>query len=609
MELAEIPDFTEIVANSKIRDAFLHKVPGVGKNNEVEFGSLNNKVAQDYRGKYDIVISDPPWQSVMRSKDWKVLQAQIQNFAKLRYSRDTKKILPFQSADLAFIWRAMEWAKPKGQVAMVANAKLLVGQEQGMAVAREILFSSLDLKYIINGTQLRGTSVWFNNPEPFCMIQGVNRAAPHNLVTQLITPQFESGLNASGLFRIAHESPNLISPAIFPRNPAFIKVISTGSLDDYGILSRMHDEFTDPLANLYQRVANTTGLPVNEHSGVGYTNGYYDAKNQTHSKALVNAGLSSAPDLINQNLENLLISAKDLGTLDTTKISSLPKTGIFKGPVLIVNQFLAPNKNRIQVAMSNNDLLFDSSYIGYSAHDYPNGETLIKYLCIVLRSQIAIWQLLVSGEFFAVNSVAVKKSDLDKILIPNFDTLSEAKLTEVSELFDDICEGCKSDHDLDEWVTDLYQISDFSHQTIYDTVANQFPIEKNTIASQKVPIASEIRQFCTTLESKLGIFRKTKSSGLKVKPVSELSTNPFTCVYISAEDHDIQKSLPVEEIKSKYLQTINSSSEPVLLLEYQGGIIVAILTQNRNFNSKVAKNLASRVSQTQINSLRSLNLE
>ncbi len=596
LELAEIPDFTQIVGNNKIRDKVLHNVSNAGDDKEHEYGSLNEKIGQKYRGKFDIIISDPPWHSNARSKDWKILKSQIQEYAKHRYFRDTKKILPFQSSDLAFIWRAMEWAKPEGQIAITANAKLLVGQENGINEAREILFSALDLKYIINGTEIGGTSVWPNNPESFCLIQGINRAAPHNLGIKLFTPQFETGLNASGLFRITHQSPNILSPAFYLEHPFTIKNISSGSEENHGIYSRMlHRNSTLSIESQWQKISKVTGTIPSELSGNGYTNGYCENNKGNYSQVLLDVGLSSTPDLIEKNVVGPLIGMKDIEPLDVQKINFLPKTGIFKAPILIVNQSLSKNDNRIQATISNNDLLYNSSYIGFSTHGYPNGISLLKYLCIILRSRVAIWQLLVSGENFGVSNVKITKDDLDKILIPDFNSIKESKLVEVNKLFKDICQGQKTDIELDEWVTELYRISDFNYQTICDTIEFQLPFANNRKKSQLIPKQSLISKFKVMLESQLGLHLQTKSMDINLTSVDELSVYPYICFYVNDSNKNTGSTAKMEKFKASYLQTISSTSESTVFLEMPDGFLFGVLAQQRNFNQQSASSLADKI--------------
>ena len=45
----------------------------------------------------------------------------------------------------ADVWRAMEWAKPDGQIAFALHARPLPQQGDGMPVARQDLFVALDV--------------------------------------------------------------------------------------------------------------------------------------------------------------------------------------------------------------------------------------------------------------------------------------------------------------------------------------------------------------------------------------------------------------------------------------------------------------------------------
>ena len=86
-----------------------------------------------------------------------------------------RRSTPRSGLRLPFVWRAMEWAKPDGQISFALHARLLFAQGDGMPAARQALFEALDVTSVVNGTELRQTKVWPHILAPFCILFGTNR--------------------------------------------------------------------------------------------------------------------------------------------------------------------------------------------------------------------------------------------------------------------------------------------------------------------------------------------------------------------------------------------------------------------------------------------------
>ena len=103
---------------------------------------------------------------------------------------------------MPFVWRAMEWARPDGQIAFALHARLLFQQGDGMPTARQALFEALDVTSIINGAELRQTKVWPHVSAPFCILFATNRKSGAGAGFRFISPRIEESLNRAGTMRI-----------------------------------------------------------------------------------------------------------------------------------------------------------------------------------------------------------------------------------------------------------------------------------------------------------------------------------------------------------------------------------------------------------------------
>ncbi len=169
IELDPHPEPVRKLRFDNLRDKVLLKVGDAEPSPSL--GSLGPTVGNDHVGRYDLVIGNPPWASGTQLPNWKLVQGIVAQIAKPRLPEGTAPPpIPNEVLDLPFVWRAMEWAKPAGQIAFALHARVLFQQGDGMQEARRALFSALDVTGIVNGVELRQTRVWPEVAAPFCIL-------------------------------------------------------------------------------------------------------------------------------------------------------------------------------------------------------------------------------------------------------------------------------------------------------------------------------------------------------------------------------------------------------------------------------------------------------
>ena len=147
--------------------------------------------------------------------------------------------LPNEVLDLPFVWRAMEWAKPDGQIAFALHARLLFQQGDGMPTAREALFEALDVTSVINGVELRQTKVWPQISAPFCILFATNRIPGVEAGFRFVSPRIEDTLNSAGGMRIDAVNAEVVASHRLVDTPEILKILFRGSKADFGILQRI----------------------------------------------------------------------------------------------------------------------------------------------------------------------------------------------------------------------------------------------------------------------------------------------------------------------------------------------------------------------------------
>ena len=105
---------------------------------------------------------------------------------------------PDKNPDLPFLWRAMEWAKDGGVIALAMPARVF-GRTTGKGFeAWRTILHSVELTGLVNGADLRWSSVWKDVKMPFCMLFARNAKPGPEHRFYFASPINEPDMNGSG---------------------------------------------------------------------------------------------------------------------------------------------------------------------------------------------------------------------------------------------------------------------------------------------------------------------------------------------------------------------------------------------------------------------------
>ena len=253
-----------------LRGTVLHRVKGVDEEEGNALGSLGPLVGKEHIGRYDLVIGNPPWASATQLPEWNRVCEAVARIAAHRGIANTAPPLPNAVLDLPFVWRAMEWAKPDGQIAFALHARLLFQQGDGMPSARQALFEALDVTSVVNGVELRRTKVWPQIEAPFCILFATNRPPGVEAGFRFISPRIEDSLNSAGSMRIDAMNAEVVASRQLVDTPEILKILFRGSKADLGIVERIRAQGHPTLAAFWRETIGLTGRDQLRGSGNGY---------------------------------------------------------------------------------------------------------------------------------------------------------------------------------------------------------------------------------------------------------------------------------------------------------------------------------------------------
>nr|VFK38129.1 MAG: Type I restriction-modification system, DNA methylase subunit [Candidatus Kentron sp. SD]VFK42868.1 MAG: Type I restriction-modification system, DNA methylase subunit [Candidatus Kentron sp. SD]VFK78668.1 MAG: Type I restriction-modification system, DNA methylase subunit [Candidatus Kentron sp. SD] len=587
IELDPEPEPVRKLRFENLRGRVLFKF--VGGDSARPLGSLGPEVGIEHVGRYDLVIGNPPWPTGTKLPHWDEVKEVVARIAKERLPEGTPPPpLPNEPLDLPFVWRAMEWARPGGQIAFALHARLLFQQGARTPEARRAVFRALDMTGVVNGAELRKTEVWPGITAPFCLLFSKNQTPGPGAGFRFVTPHIEKGLNNAGMLRIDVSNAEVITAQQIRERPEIFKILFRGTALDLEIFERIPSERITTLKSYWK----SHGLK----EGNGYKNKSEDEKNKRADEC----GLAGLPDLVleTKNLP-LLIDCKNLLKIEKTRYFARPrKKEIYMAPLLIVHQSPPADFQRVRCAVADDDLVFNASYYGYSASGYSmeNEENLLllQYLSLLISSKPALWYVLMTSGKFGFERESFEKFIIDEMPIIPLDKLERSSKDKINLLFNSLVRNNSEENwaQVDAWAAELFGLNQRDLQVISDTLEYNLPFAANKKAAQAPVTAEKSGEFYKALEAELAPWAERAKTGITIKPVKELpAVSAWRLLRIETGRASPQASDDWPEI----LRIADDLGTTEVILPDDNGLWLARLNQARYWSQSQARLLARRI--------------
>jgi N-6 DNA Methylase len=581
----------------------------LGKHDDAEcskdLGSLGDDVGPEHNGQYDLVIGNPPWSSATNLENWPSVIDRVSKIARAR-SGDSKidAPLPNEVLDLPFIWRAMEWAKADGQIAFALHARLLFQRGEGMDRAFSALCQSINITGIINGSEVRQSKVWPNVDAPFCLLFARNAQPPPGAAFRFVSPHLEGPLNQAGGWRIDTAHSELVSASDIRERPELLKTLYRGSRLDDEILGCVAAKGF-PSFGKYWRDLPGHGGTVRQPlcAGKGYQLLHAGTRANPHEGGQRGKSAEWMNDLLTlekDGFRNVLLdttSFRKFQDLQITRLDECRQKSLYRGPILLVKKSPPAGIRRIQCAVSLSDIAFNETYYGYTAHKQKTAVHLVKYLCLVIGSKLALWHTLMTSGEFGFERDKIEKYVIQEIPIPPFENLSATDLDGAIKHFDRLAEYETDERweEVDKFVARLFGLADDDVQTISDTLNYALPFAKNKNAAQSPTDAPLRNLYSKRLGSDLKSWGERFGRNLTVHSVEAPALSPWQFVAVGVGTR------PISQVDSTLIQAMQqaadtlSSTEIIYRDEQNDCLFVGRLNQARYWSISQARLVARRI--------------
>ncbi len=539
-------------------------------------GSLGPAIDTRHNKQFDLTIGNPPW-TPWEGNGSDGLNKQVsQIIREIALRRDPVRLndvtATYKNArkvsDLPFIWRAMEWAKPDGVIALAISARILFSRNDAVASNRDALFKALRITGILNGTALRRTKVWPTIKAPFCLMFAINRMPNEDEVFQFISPEVDFGCNQNGRMRIDYASAHPVQFSVLRNRPAILKTLFRGTVLDADIM--MHIE------------ANNKTVPVVEYlAEMGLEKQHGEGFQTTKGGKIPAQGFHGKPYLTANNVPVYFVNPeKILDIFEQEYLYRKPKPEIFKGPLLILRSSLQSDRNKGCGIFSYEDILFNESFYGCSGHGHAQGDDIVRYLYILSYSQLFQYVVLVTSAKFGFEREVIYKEDFDQFPLIPLENISADQIKQMRQISKEIMDGDCPWAKVDAWVAETYKLSTLDQQVIADTLEVAMPFTSSITRSQRVPTKNEVTTFSTTLTGLLKPFFEITGEHIEVVPRDHDSQSwIFLDVFTSAESSLDRGNASITE-----MLRVLANNEGASLIKAKirdGHLLLGILAQYR----------------------------
>jgi N-6 DNA Methylase len=465
-------------------------------------GSLGPAIGPEHNGQYDVVIGNPPWTSWKQpSKDddgkpnWPDLnplaEAMVRRVAteRVRHAPGNDTLAEVASdyinadrvPDLPFVWRAMEWAKPRGVIAFALHGRLLFKQSASGIRTRQAIFKSLRVTGVLNGAALRQEKVWPNTDAPWCLLFALNEVPRDTSVFYYVTPVLEPESNRAGVMRVDFDSAEPVEVGALCEDPSLLKTMYRGTAADSDVIRHLRALDLPTVKSFWSE----RGLK----SGKGY---------QVVSGGKRHAWTRGMPQLTANNKDAFALDVSKLPSFDGSPLLFPRSPDIYRAPVLVIPVSLKADRDEGGALLAMRDVLYSESFMGFSTAGYHGAGFdvgLARYLQVIAYSKLFVYWTVMTSSQFGVERDVLQKTDFEMFPLLPFNQLTTQQRTQSRQLSEDIAAGKRPWTALDTWVSRLYRLGTHDAQAIDDALEVATPFAAAQLRANAVPTNAEVHTF------------------------------------------------------------------------------------------------------------------
>lgn len=461
LELDPKPQPLNELTFDELRNTVLFDLSGV------EHGSLG-PIDERFRNAFDLVIGNPPWTAKKKGlADKKIWIEHTRGIAsdRLGEARADAFDLPDTNPDLAFVWRAMEWAKKGGRIALVTHARWLFGISKRAKQARNDLLEATRITGILNGSALRLTKVWPGVDAPWCVLFATNEPSRSfdRAAFQFVSPALDADVDSQqARVRIDWLDAEVVLASEVTERPWALKARFRGNRLAIRALASMRER-GEALDDYVRRL------------GTEFRNGYQvggQAGKQIDARHMI-----GMPTTKEAGPLGFVVDVGALPKFDRETLLFPRDPSIYRAPLLLLRKAVLADLSLPRTHVAAHAVAFHESFHGATFATVASGSGIAAYIQIVLQSSAyPFFEILYDGQYGVfVDAIYLESARLFPI-VP-FDRLSEAQRYRARQLSKLLATGLTGNlaREIDSFVFETFDLSKVERDAIRDTIGTALP--------------------------------------------------------------------------------------------------------------------------------------
>ena len=433
-------------------------------------GSLRMDLPKDFNGRFDIVIGNPPWSRLRGDKkaDKALNDAFTELTLQVLIDRGLGGIAqtyhnPDNNPDLPFLWRAAQWAKPGGVIALALPGRIFLKQTEPGIKAFNAILQGIEITGILNGSNLSDSAVWPGMNQPFMLFFARNRVPPVNHHFYFVTPHFEKRLNDKGHLRIDYQSAQPIAASEAIKDSRLLKTLAVGTSLDVEVVRKL-DQLEWPTVEKYWE---SHGL----YSGLGY--------NRSPEHAQSDASfMRKLPDFVPPKGGGFSVDTSLLLDFGHSTAHRPRDPQLYVPPLLIVPESPGSSRFSPKSWVVRESTVFRKSYYGFSAAGSKEADWIIALLHLITHSDLFSYHVLMTSSRMAAERRTFLKGNIDNFPFP-VALLSEGQRRRAEKLSTQLeTASSKPWEAINDFIFDLYGLDEYDRQVVKDTLEVSAPFKK-----------------------------------------------------------------------------------------------------------------------------------
>jgi hypothetical protein len=562
-------------------------------------GSLGEAVPAEFNGRFDIVIGNPPWtrlrseealNAVGKDKEKKKEEREATDAFNRQFTLIGRRVLegrglsdrardytnPDNNPDLPFLWRAMEWAKDGGIIALAMHARLFQRTSGKGLEAWEAIRESVAVTGLISGADLRKTGVWEGMDIPWCLVFACNASPERGHTFFFAAPSYDIEPNGKGLFRIDYEAGSPVKDSELQEKPWLLKTLSLGTSLDVEVMEELTRAFPDSLEEVWKKWDST-----GEKTGKGY-----DRSPDLTQKTAPFLGDLRVFATDGKNFEAEHRSLKTYQKLYGVSSAHMPRTeALYRAPLVIVPQSPGEESEKPKAYISDQAIAFSQSFYGYSCKGHPEAEALAALIYLIPHSTLFRYFCLMTSRRTGFDRQTFNKEELDAIPFPDVATLPAKTKKKAIRLAERLQHDAKKPwEEIDTFLFELYGLDADAVQVAQDTLFSSASYRLQGRPALQRTSREDRNAFAAELSEMLAPFFEVCDSQVTVAEPSgwhtDLWREPWAFLAISKGEEKV----PVNTaLMRKAMEEANRQGASRIIVRAPGkkGVLVGLLNQRR----------------------------